>query len=69
MKLLQEELNKAIGLKAARPRNLRGIMKERLPERVFGILEGAGQTAEECGMSAYVVGGFARDLLLRQREP
>ena len=66
LKLLQEELNKAIGLKAARPRNLRGIMKERLPERVFGILEGAGQTAEECGMSAYVVGGFARDLLLRQ---
>lgn len=66
LKLLQEELNKTTGLMSARPRNMRGIMRERLPEWVIGILEDAGRIADELGLSAYAVGGFARDLLLRR---
>ncbi|MBI5234937.1 MAG: CBS domain-containing protein [Deltaproteobacteria bacterium] len=66
LKLLEEELNKADGGKGARPRNMRGIMRERLPEWVIDILEDAGRAADELGMSAYVVGGFTRDLLLRR---
>lgn len=42
-----------------------GLMRERLPERVMGMLRLAGETAERLGMKAYAVGGFVRDLLLR----
>jgi len=45
-------------------RNIHGLLKERLPERVFALLERAGERAERAGVSAYVVGGFVRDLLL-----
>ncbi|MBI4401688.1 MAG: CBS domain-containing protein [Nitrospirae bacterium] len=45
-------------------RNIRGMMKERLPGPVFSVLEQAGELADEVGVSAYVVGGFVRDLLL-----
>ena len=39
-------------------------MKERLPKRVFSKLEQAGELADHMGVSAFVVGGFVRDLLL-----
>lgn len=45
-------------------RNLRTSMKERLPKRVFSKLEQAGELADHMGVSAFVVGGFVRDLLL-----
>lgn len=45
-------------------RNLRALMKTKLPERVFRLLEDAGRLADEAGLSAYAVGGFVRDLLL-----
>lgn len=45
-------------------RNLKGVLRERLPERVFAMLERAGELAERTGVSAFVVGGFVRDLLL-----
>ncbi len=45
-------------------RNVRGSMKERLPKRVFAELEQAGELADHMGVSAFVVGGFVRDLLL-----
>ncbi len=45
-------------------RNIKGTLKERLPERVYALLERAGQLAERTGASAFVVGGFVRDLLL-----
>ncbi|MFP4444759.1 MAG: CBS domain-containing protein [Desulfosudaceae bacterium] len=51
---------------AAHPKtkNIRRFMSERLPAPVLSILEKAGRTAADIGYSAYVVGGFVRDLFL-----
>jgi tRNA nucleotidyltransferase (CCA-adding enzyme) len=49
----------------ARPKNVSGLMRERLPERVMELLRSAGVCAEGLGMRAYVVGGFVRDLVMR----
>lgn len=44
--------------------NVRGLMLERLPARAFILLETVGRLADQLGVSAYVVGGIVRDLLL-----
>lgn len=64
-----EEITKISGMPeqwAKRPheRNLRNMLKERLPEPIGKILHDIGVTAENLGVSAYAVGGFVRDLLL-----
>jgi len=48
----------------ARTRNVARFMNERIPERLMNILKTSGETASEIGYSAYVVGGFVRDLFL-----
>lgn len=48
----------------ARTRNILRFMKERLSIRLVNILKAIGETAEELGYDAYVVGGFVRDLFL-----
>lgn len=45
-------------------RNVRAMLKDRLPAKVFGLLQQAGELAERTAVSVYVVGGFVRDLLL-----
>ncbi len=45
-------------------RNLQGLMADRLPHGIQHLLNEAGQVADQLGISAYVVGGFVRDLLL-----
>lgn len=45
-------------------RNISNILKERLPEKVSGLLRHIGQTADNSKINAYVVGGFVRDVLL-----
>ena len=45
-------------------RNVRARLQERLPERIVVLLQLAGEVAERMGFSAFVVGGFVRDLLL-----
>jgi len=45
-------------------RNLAGLIDDRLPAGVRVLLKDVGRTADEMGLSAYVVGGFVRDLLL-----
>ncbi|MEW5800643.1 MAG: CBS domain-containing protein [bacterium] len=47
------------------PKNAGLLLHEQLPDHVLSILRTAGQVADELGVSAYVVGGFVRDLLLR----
>jgi tRNA nucleotidyltransferase (CCA-adding enzyme) len=47
-----------------RRRNVRSLMLERLPARAFILLETAGRLADHLSVSAYVVGGIVRDLLL-----
>jgi tRNA nucleotidyltransferase (CCA-adding enzyme) len=49
----------------SRTKNVANLMKERLPKRVVELLRSAGTVAEGIGMSAYVVGGFVRDLVMR----
>ncbi len=45
-------------------RNIRIILKERLPPGMVGLLETAGRLGDEVGCSVYAVGGFVRDILL-----
>ena len=47
-----------------RRRNILNYMKERLSQEMLDLLAKIGQVANEIGMSAYVVGGFVRDLML-----
>lgn len=45
-------------------RNLKGLLKGRLPFWIQDILAIAGEVADEAGINAYLVGGFVRDLLM-----
>lgn len=47
-------------------RDLRGLLKNRLPDRVVSLLQRAGEAADKSEVSAFVVGGFVRDLLLHR---
>lgn len=49
-----------------RERNIRNVVRERVPEQLFNILQLAGNLAEEIGQNAYAVGGFVRDIILRR---
>jgi tRNA nucleotidyltransferase (CCA-adding enzyme) len=52
--------------KAAHVRNLKSLLKERLPEEYLEHCRCIGRCAEKLGMTAYLVGGFVRDLILRR---
>lgn len=52
----------------ARSKVISNLVRERLPQRVLGILRDAGEVAEQTGMKAYVVGGFVRDLVMRNEN-
>ena len=45
-------------------RNVGGQLRNRLPTQLMTLLEEAGQLADRCGISLFVVGGCVRDLLL-----
>ncbi len=68
IKILQEELHETSLGEGAKQRSVASLMKERLPEWALTVLKDAGVVAAEMGYKAYVVGGFVRDLLLRQRN-
>ncbi len=51
-----------------RTRQVLRFMNERLPEYILDILRSAGQTADNLGYEAYVIGGFVRDLFLYRRN-
>ncbi|MEW6076529.1 MAG: CBS domain-containing protein [Thermodesulfobacteriota bacterium] len=53
----------------AKTKNITRLMTERLPGHIMDLLKAAGETAAAIGYSAYVVGGFVRDMfLLRDTE-
>jgi tRNA nucleotidyltransferase (CCA-adding enzyme) len=52
----------------ARRKVIHNLMRELLPDRVFDLLVSAGEVAERLGMKAYVVGGFVRDLVMRNHN-
>lgn len=45
-------------------RNVKGLLRNRLPHRLATLLEDAGHLADRCAVSLFVVGGCVRDLLL-----
>lgn len=47
-----------------RTKKITGFMNERLTKRMLELLHHIGEIAEQSGDSAYVVGGFVRDLFL-----
>jgi tRNA nucleotidyltransferase (CCA-adding enzyme) len=54
-----------VEVEAGRPhRNVTGLLRSRLPHRLMTLLEQAGQLADHCEVSLFVVGGCVRDLLL-----
>jgi tRNA nucleotidyltransferase (CCA-adding enzyme) len=49
-----------------RDKNIGSLLRERLPRRVYDLLEMAGQLGGEMNFPVYAVGGFVRDILLRR---
>jgi len=49
---------------APRTKNINAFMEERLPKRILKLLKHIGEVAGQFEYSAYVVGGFVRDLFL-----
>ncbi|MDH4302250.1 MAG: CBS domain-containing protein, partial [Nitrospira sp.] len=75
LRTLHDDVLKVARVRAQRPgeveaeiprphRNVRGLLRSRLPHRIVTLLEQAGQLADHCGVSLFVVGGCVRDLLL-----
>jgi len=58
------EVSAGMGTRKPHERNLRNLLKERLPEGIEKILQDVGVIADRMGVPAYAVGGFVRDLLL-----
>ena len=51
-------------IRHARTRNINKFMRERLTKRMLDLLKTMGQVADDLDHSAFVVGGFVRDLFL-----
>jgi tRNA nucleotidyltransferase (CCA-adding enzyme) len=65
--LLDESIRIADGVPsngAQKDRNVRSLMKDRLPPSYFNFLSTVGALADNLEVSVYAVGGFVRDLLL-----
>lgn len=76
LRLMREETNRipkymksrADSLMLSKKVNVRNLLKDRLPERYYKLLEELGDLAEEEGVNIYVVGGFVRDLLMKNEN-
>ena len=51
-----------------RTKMILSLMRERLPREVMNFLTDIGLAADKLGYHAYAVGGFARDIMLRQEN-
>ncbi|MFZ5449690.1 MAG: CBS domain-containing protein [Thermodesulfobacteriota bacterium] len=66
--LLMAEHEEAQWSQPLRTKNIESLMRERLPKNIIEILKQVGRVAAELKFSAYVVGGFVRDLLLKHEN-
>ncbi|HEX5645741.1 MAG TPA: CBS domain-containing protein, partial [Nitrospira sp.] len=75
LRTLHDDVLKNARMKTLRPsateaeiggphRNIKGLMRSRLPHRLMDLLDEAGQLADRCEVALFVVGGCVRDLLL-----
>lgn len=62
-----EDTREQRGLQLKR-KNLRRLLATQLPESVRGVLSQLGSVADQLGLQVYLVGGFVRDLILRQQN-
>ena len=49
-----------------REKNIKSLVRNRLPAAIFNLLDQAGNMAESLGYRVYAVGGFVRDILLHR---
>jgi len=49
-------------------KDMRRILRERLPEKLIKLLQEFGKIADSLEYNAYLVGGFVRDLILRREN-
>ncbi len=74
LRILEDEIAKTVldklefHEKYVKRKNVRKVMEERLDETTLRKLENMGDLADELGYHAYLVGGFVRDLLLRDEN-
>jgi tRNA nucleotidyltransferase (CCA-adding enzyme) len=54
------------GTQILRKKNVRTMLKERIPRNIIKILRDLGQTADMLGYNAYLVGGLVRDVFLKR---
>ncbi|MBW1990551.1 MAG: CBS domain-containing protein [Deltaproteobacteria bacterium] len=66
--LLIDQEEEAQWAQPLRKKNILSLMRERLPAHILKILREVGEVAEELGYHAYAVGGFVRDLFLKQEN-
>lgn len=59
------EFPPAAGAKSPSPKNVRGLIEERLPAEARTALKEVGRIADAAGTPVYLVGGIVRDLFLR----
>lgn len=74
LRILEDEIAKTVleklefHEKYVQRKNVRRIMEERLDDETLKKLRDMGNLADELGYHAYLVGGFVRDLLLRDEN-
>lgn len=74
LRILEDEIAKTVleklefHEKYVQRKNVQKIMEERLDETTTKRLHDMGDTADDLGYHAYLVGGFVRDLLLRDEN-
>jgi tRNA nucleotidyltransferase (CCA-adding enzyme) len=75
LRTLHDDVLKAARIRTMRPgepeaeiggprRNIKGLLRSRLPHRLAALLEEAGHLADRCEAPLFLVGGCVRDLLL-----
>ncbi len=74
LRILEDEIRKSILGKLdyhdiyEKKKNVKKLMAERISDEVLGRLSAMGRLADEMNYHAYLVGGFVRDLLLRNEN-
>ncbi len=76
LRILEEEFSgtskyiskRTMHLGLSKVRNIKNLMKNRLPEKYYKLLIDVGKCAEKIDMFAYVAGGFVRDLLMNVKN-
>ncbi len=61
-------IEEAADTKTGRTKKILNLIRERLPRDIVDLLADIGRTADKLGYGAYAVGGFVRDIFLRQQN-